>query len=332
MIRLIGVELTRITRRGATTVLAALLLLITVGIAVGLFLQLSPPSQAETASARAAYEQELQSWKENSAELYDACLAEGPGAEFEEMYGITSDCEVAGPPELEWFLPSYVSPYEESARNVLQGQAGTLGAVMLLLGATFLAADFASGSLGTWLTFVPRRGRVIGAKFIAAGATAGVLSAVTLTLTAACVWLVHRVRGLDTVLPPGAGSDLLWMGLRAAVLAMAAAIAGVALAAVVRNTAGALAIGLGYLLIVESTITSLLPDLARWAVTTNAAGFVQGRYDIWQEVCSGDPQVGRSCSFEPIPLDPAQFPIVLGVVLAVVVGAGVLAFRRRDVA
>lgn len=330
--RLVGVELTRLRSRAATRVVAALLLLIALAGGVGSWLQASPPDATELAQAQQQYEADLAYWEENADRDHQQCL-EDEEREREVSGGdIDFGCAVIlDEPQLEWYLPGWISPFESLLTDAVFGQAVTLGAFLLLLGATFLAADFGSGAIGTWLTFAPRRGSVLTAKLLAVALGAAVLAALSILLTWALSWAAYRLRDLPTLLPDGAGEDLLWMSVRVWAVAVGAALAGVALAAVLRSTAAVIAVAAGYLLVVETSLGSVFTGLRQWGLTTNLAGFVNGSFEIWRLECTVD-SFGESCSSVPVALDPDQFSIVIGAALVLVVLAGFVAFRRRDVA
>ena len=73
--------------------------------------------------------------------------------------------------------------------GVLTGGAVLLALAALVLGAGFTASEFSTGSIGTWLTFEPRRLRVYGSKLLAAGAGVVPLAVLTLATMTAAVWV-----------------------------------------------------------------------------------------------------------------------------------------------
>jgi ABC-type transport system involved in multi-copper enzyme maturation permease subunit len=151
---------------------------------------------------------------------------------------------------------------------------GPLMLVALILGASFIGAEWHAGTVTTLLTWEPRRGRVIAAKLLATLASVFVLSVATLALLGVVLALDAAARGTT------AGADGAWlaetlgMGLRVTFLACFAAAVGFGLATIGRNTAGALGAFFGYLVIFESLIQGLEHRLAPWLVSQNIAWFI----------------------------------------------------------
>src|SRR5829696_1402403 len=130
-----------------------------------------------------------------------------------------------------------------------------LAFVGLLLGAGFVGAEFSTGSMGTWLTFVPGRGRVAASKLVAAGlgaAATAVLALVLANLGARMIAVVNRP-GDDLTLPaaPALDEPLAILGLRVVALAVGAALVGAALGLLLRHTAAIIGVVLGYAVVIE---------------------------------------------------------------------------------
>jgi hypothetical protein len=150
-----------------------------------------------------------------------------------------------------------------------------LGAVLLPLGAliggaSFAGAEWKAGTIVTVLTWEPRRLRLQAARTAAAAACAAVLAFLLL--------LVLEAALLPAVLAHGStdGVDGAWvvsvLGLMARislVTGLAAAV-GVALATVGRNTAAALALAWGWMVIGENAIRAYKPGLGRYLLGDNA--------------------------------------------------------------
>jgi hypothetical protein len=186
----------------------------------------------------------------------------------------------------------------------------------LLGGATVAAADWRAGTMTTLCTWEVRRGRLLAARFLAAGSLA--------VLIAWALQVVFMAAMLPTILGRGttAGVDGDWLaglayaaGREALVIALAAVL-GAAIASIGRNTTAALAAAFVYLAIVEGIVRGVWPERARWLIGENATVLLSGA-----------------------PLDDAPFvrePVLAAITLAVYVvilsGVAVELFRRRDIA
>ena len=173
--------------------------------------------------------------------------------------------------------------------DVLMGTSLVLVSVGWMLGASAIGADWHSGHLTTILTWEPRRGRVLVAKIAAALTGVFVLSLVI--------------------------QALLGVALRVAVLSTIFAGFGFGLASAGRNTAVALGVGFGYLVIVENLVRGLRPQWTPWLLTDNSGLFILGSTIEF-------PQVGRST------IGAGLYLAAVGVAL-LLAAAGL--FRARDV-
>ena len=199
--------------------------------------------------------------------------------------------------------------------NVLKGASLVLLSVGWMFGASAIGAEWHSGHVTTILTWEPRRARVMFAKIVACLASVFVLSVV-----------VQAVLGLVLAIDAAAagstaGADASWfadsaaVAFRVALLSSIFAGFGFALAAAGRNTAVALGVGFGYLVVVENLVRGLRPEWAPWLLTDNAAMFI----------------IGSPADFPLLGRTPAEAALYLTVLaLALLLGAAGL-FRIRDV-
>ncbi|MEX0743866.1 MAG: hypothetical protein WD248_05845, partial [Actinomycetota bacterium] len=199
--------------------------------------------------------------------------------------------------------------------DVLLGMSFVFVILGWLFGASFVGAEWHAGTVTTLLTWEPRRTRVIVAKM-----TAAVVSVFLLTLVLQLV--LGAVLAVDAATQGStAGTDRAWaaeaagVGLRVALTSCIFAGVGFGIASIGRNTAAALGVGFGYIVIVENLVRGLRPAWAPWLLTENAGLFLIG--------------------------DPADFPqlhrsvvgagIYLAAVAALLFAAAVAQFRVRDV-
>lgn len=203
----------------------------------------------------------------------------------------------------------------EGLPEVLMGTSLILISVGWVLGASAIGAEWHTGHMTTILTWEPRRGRVIGAKALACLVSVFVLTFALQILLGAVLSLAAEVRGST------ADIDLAWLtetagvGFRVSLLAAVFAGFGFGLASIGRNSAVALGVGFGYLVIVENLVRGLRPRWMPWLLTENSALFI---IDL-----PGDfPLLGRST---------VEAGIYLCAVTAVLLLAAAGLFRVRDV-
>jgi len=199
--------------------------------------------------------------------------------------------------------------------DVLKGSSLVLLSVAWMLGASAIGADWHAGHVTTILTWEPRRGRVMVAKIVASLTSVFVLSLVVQAVLGIALAIDAAGRGST------AGVDASWLSesaavaLRVALLSSIFAGFGFALASVGRNTAVALGVGFGYLVIVENLVRGLRPQWTPWLLTDNAGLFIVGSQ-------SDFPLLGRSVAGAGLYLAAAAVALLLG-------ASGT--FRARDV-
>ena len=158
--------------------------------------------------------------------------------------------------------------------DVLMGTSLVLVSVAWVLGASAIGADWHAGHVTTILTWEPRRGRVMLAKIAASLTSVFVLSLVIQAFLGAALAVAAAGAGST------AGADAAWLAesagvaLRVALLSTIFAGFGFGLASAGRNTAVALGVGFGYLVIVENLVRGLRPQWTPWLLTDNAGLFI----------------------------------------------------------
>jgi ABC-2 type transport system permease protein len=201
-----------------------------------------------------------------------------------------------------------------AVKDVLAGTSGFLITLLLVLGASFVGAEWHAGTMSTFLTWEPRRVRVFAAKILAAAAFALVGFLIVQVLLALALVPAAALRGTTK------GADLTWLGstfgmqIRAALMASVAAGIGLSLASIGRNTALALGVGFVYFSILEPFLRVVRPGWQSWFLSDNVATFVSGESSGFIE--------GRS---------PFEAALLIS---AYTLGLTVVAlelFRRRDV-
>jgi ABC-2 type transport system permease protein len=308
--RLVGVEARRYVSRRLVRVLVGLALL---GILITGTVMFFTSHRATPAELRAVQRQ-------GEAQRQDAlrsCSAGEfgiPESEVPPGMSLEEYCQSLVPAAHE-FGPAEDTFHLTTIHDVLLGTNGLLIALFLLLGASFVGAEWHAGTMTTLLTWEPRRVRVILAKIAVAAAMAFIGTIVLQALLGIALTPAAVFRGRTT------GADATWfrsvagLVLRAGAVASIAATIGAALASLGRNTAAALGVAFGYLAIVENLMRGLRPSWAEWFVGENLAAFlVADPFDV--------ATVGHSV---------AAAGVVLGMYTAALAAAAGVVFIRRDV-
>lgn len=327
---LVRVEARRFRYRAAVRWLAALAVLAALVVVATVYVSARPPSQSALDEAEQQYAFAQEDWAENG-EQYVADCREGEAQEQETDSAADWGCDDMEP-RPEYFLP---------AQPTLAGAGPTWvsGATTFLLllafaaGVTSVTAEIGSGSLGTWLTFVPRRGRVYASKVTVAAVGVLVPTAVALALTVGGAWVAASVNGAVGEVDAAWWGDLGWQVLRALAAAAVLGAAGAALGFLVRSAAAALGVGIGWLLLVDGVLAGVVPALTPWTLRASLSAWLADGFTYWELVpcrpLDGVAQAG-SCSVERT-VSMLHGGVLLAVVAAVLVALGALVFRRRDV-
>jgi hypothetical protein len=159
---------------------------------------------------------------------------------------------------------------------VLRGLAVPLMMLGWLIGASSMGAEWHNRTITSLLTWEPRRVGVLVAKMAAAAMIVWVWVALLQVVFLLAMYPTAALRGtLD-------GVDASWWaevgGLlaRAGLLAAVAAVLGLSIATVGRNTAAALGVGFVYLAVVENLIRAFKPEWSDWLIGENIDAFIQG--------------------------------------------------------
>jgi len=325
--RLARVELRRLFSR-RLVVLAMVGALAVTGLLLAGVWQSSRPMSAEaTAQARTEYERALADWEENGEEYRAQCLAEEEREAEATGQDVDYGCDQMEPQE-EWFFLT-ASPLQDSLPGTVGSAATLLVFLAFLVGATFTAAEVSTGSLSSWLTFEPRRLRVYASKLVAAAL--GVLPAAVVVLgaTVAGAWAVAETFGLADGMTARHWSATGTMALRVLALTALFALVGAALGFLLRHTAAALGVVVGYVVVVELMLMNYLTELQPWLVVKNVEGWINRGATYFVNECTTD-VTGTVCEYTERSLTFGGSAAYLLVLTGVVVIAGALVLRRRD--
>jgi ABC-2 type transport system permease protein len=323
MRRLVRAELSRLLSRRLTWVAAIAVLLAVAGLQFAVNESVKPLSQAEIAQGKEQYEQARLDYEQNKAE-YER-------GEQECIDGGNPPEQCSSEPKPEYFTYRTPVPYAEIAEILIPTGVFLAGLALLIVGASFIGAEFTSGALGNWLSFIPQRSRVLAAKLVALVLAAAAITAVALGLLIGVGALVTRAAGAQL----GPMTKLWEMGGRGVVVGVICAVIGFALALVTRHTIAAAGTVLGYLLVIY-VVTALaqsvpaLQSLGPWRPEYNMLAFVEHGHTYTTYVTTVTPQgsevnpVERTVSFA----HSAWYWLVL---MTLVIAGAFAIFRRRDV-
>ncbi|MFB6779827.1 ABC transporter permease subunit [Streptomyces sp. NPDC056352] len=249
----------------------------------------------------------------------DDFASDGTFRRADDTYTVTGSGDIA---------PAVGGPMTAGGQTIERSLAGTFVGLILVIvvGATFITAEYRRGLIRTTLMASPRRGRAPAAKAVVLAAVtfaAGLPAAVAAVLLGE--WLV-RPGGFD--FPVGTLTELRVVAGTAALLAVTAVLA-MAVGTVLRRSAGAVtlvfaAIVLPYIL---ATASILPAGPSQWLLrVTPAAGFaIQQNMPQYAQVDSD-----YTPAFGYFPLPPwGGFAVLCGWT-AVALGAAVFMMRRRD--
>lgn len=326
MTRLIRVELLRLWWRRLPLV-AALGLIVVVGITLfGVNDQAGAAARA-LAGQDESFNQAVADWDANGQEMMADCLAEQE-----------RERELSGDPELDfgcagmeptieqWFgtTPSAAELFPD----LIAGLSWVLLFAVVVIGCSATAKEIGQRTLGTWLTFEPRRGPVYLSKVLAVALWAVPLALLLMVGIVLGTIAVLQRNGVPDGMNSGEWADLGWISLRVVLLAMAVGVAGAALGFVLRHVAILIGLLVGYAIAVESILVNLVQSLQGWTVSKHVTSWVLDG-TTWQ--VSPRECFDAECRPTEQSLTLAQSSLYLGVIILVVTALGYLFLRLRDV-
>lgn len=321
MIRLVGVELTRLRWRRAVVLLLLFCIAIPALIGITRAWSTRPVSDGEIASVIEANQSEIQ-----------RC------ADKPRRYGLPRS---AGEQQCENQIVRWNTGREqltlqgEQVNGSGMGVVAVLTALLLLVGTTFVGHDWNSGSMSNQLLFEARRGRVWAAKALAV-TLVGLLTAVVVsTAYWLAMWATMQLR--DIPVADGGLVDTMSYALRGAGFAAAAALGGYALTMLFRSTVATVGVLFG-VAIAGGIVIATLGLGEQWQPQKNVSAIVKNGttyyVDVPESCYSGrvfrEPEPNSECDSER-DLSAWHGLGYYGVALLGTVGASLVSFRRRDV-
>jgi ABC-2 type transport system permease protein len=223
-----------------------------------------------------------------------------------------------------------------SAQNTVPGAIGFAvagSALALVLGATWIGAEWSTRSLVSLLFWEPRRVRVMAVKLAVLALGAALLGILLQAAWLATASILDATAGDGRALRDGFWGDLLGTQARGVLLTVLAAVGGFGLTSLVRNTGAALGIGFVYFAVVETAVAILRPAWQPWLLSSSVAGLVlPGGHTVVLVEEAVDPATGSLVGgTREVLVGNLQGGLVLGLAAGAAVVLGVVLFARRDV-
>jgi ABC-2 type transport system permease protein len=307
VIRLLRVELLRVWSRRTVRLLLVLLVVGLLGVAG----KLAASSNRDLAAARAAATRQAQQIAQN---------APAPAR---------ASCQ---PPSCS--LPTAAQLYQDprfsfadNGGNLVNGAVIATALLGLVIGATVVGADWAAGTFAALLMWEPRRLRVGLAKLLAPVAVAVGVGVLTIAFELGSGALIAATRGTMAHTTASLLGSLVVRGVRGLALVALLTAVGVGISGLVRHSAAALGVAVGYLVAFEMVLRHTHPQWERWLLSTNAAAVVTGHLSLFDAV-GGFKGIGP---VHPFVLSAGRGALYLCLVVAALLAIAATALVRRDV-
>jgi ABC-2 type transport system permease protein len=300
--RLLASELLRFrSRRLVVVLVGAALGGSAVGAAIAAW-QSTPPTEAARAEARARAEAEFRN-----------CLSSDFGIPEPDVEAFCRD--VAG--DETTYMPSHLALVE--LPGTLEGVSSLTSILGLVVGASVVAASWQTGTIGTILTWEPRRTRWFAARLLVLAFGVFAITIAIVGFLSVALAAAAALRG-STILTEGWWVDVVATGVRVASAAAIAALIGGAVAAVGRHTSAALGVVFVYTAVLEGLIRAFRPLWSPWLLGDNLVSFLSWR--------TTDVQVS---TFEAYTVMPGRAVFVILGYAAITLALGFTFVRIRDV-
>lgn len=320
MIHALRAEVRRLISRRLT--LFALLALVAL---IGLFQlsvadQVSPPSASDRQFAEERAAEDLVEWEANHERWERECRNSG-GSDY--------DCAMPAPTVEDWLDGPY--PFDEAAMSAVFFGVALSAIGAFVVAASFVGAEFGTGSMANWLTFLPRRSTVFVSKLTVVATGSLLLGLATGGLTLAASVIITLAFGQPLI----GFDEVAQMAFRGAIITLIGGVLGFGGAMLTGSTVAAIGILIGgmfgvFVLQIVAYGTGWVARLSPWSPDLNAQAIVQNGAKYWI------PRPGTSWADESEGIE-RQLSLAHGlgywaVVLAVVIAVSWLVFRRRDFA
>lgn len=319
---LVSAEFRRLFARRLTRIAVALVLVILAAVlaftAYG--------SRPATTSERAAAVHSVSEQAAPAAANRKACVAaKAAGGTRAQAYR-TIDCDqLTAPTVAEYLRPPYV--FASRAADLVGIVTALLGISLLVIGASFIGAEWNHGTVAALLTWEPRRLRVFVGKLLGLLAGGAVICVLVYGVAIGASYLIATWFGSPLGLTPGAGRELALSAVRGSSIALIAGAAGFAVASVARMSAAAMGLALAYVLGVEVGLRLADDRTERWLLSTNITAWVDNGTTVSTLRCGGP----GACMEVFSPVSMWQGGIYLAAIALVMLVIAAVVFLRRDV-
>jgi ABC-2 type transport system permease protein len=223
------------------------------------------------------------------------------------------------------------TPFKEVARTALEVSTVLVALGAFLIAASFIGAEYSSGSIANWLTFIPRRRQVFWSKLLTIIGFSAVLGAFVAALVVTAVVVLARLQSS----PIESLTEIAAMGLRSVLAVVGLTVLGFCVALLTRHTAGALGVLLGYLVVWfvrRGPLGSLAwaQRLTPWTPEASLAAIVERGYRYSVPIEKVTPE-GASIEWVEHTMSFTHGAIYWSILLALAIIGSLLIFRRRDV-
>jgi ABC-2 type transport system permease protein len=318
--RLIWAEVTRLLSRRFTGIALVALVLGIAGYQVVVNDALSPPNSEQVATAERAYQQAHEDWLTSHEQDEQDCRDTGAPPD---------EC-VIPEPTLAEFTGS-PTPFKQAAATALKLSALFVALVAFIIAASYIGAEYSSGSIANWLTVVPQRGQVFWSKLLTVAGFSAVLGLFGAALALGATLTLAHLHGsrIESV------RELAEMGARSVLPVVVLAVLGFCVGLLTRHTAGPIGLLFAAVLVWFVRVGPLnslawAQRITPWTPEGNLAAIMDWGYPYLVPVKSATPD-GVSLDFVQHTVSSTHGLVYWSIVLALLVGSSMLIFRRRDV-
>ena len=216
------------------------------------------------------------------------------------------------------YMPSHLALVE--LPQILEGISSLTSILGLVIGASFVAASWQTGTISTIFTWEPRRLRWFAARILVLTIGVFVIAALIVAFLSGGLALAAMLRGSTAGVDGAWGADVLSTWLRVALAACISGVIGGAVAAVGRHTSAALGVVFVWTAVIEGLVRGLRPFWTPWLLGDNLVSFLG-----WQRM---EVQFGP---FESYTITPGRAVFVIVGYAALTLALGFTFVRVRDV-
>ena len=212
----------------------------------------------------------------------------------------------------------------DGLNGVLPGVSTFFLVVAVLIGASFVGAEYKAGTVENLLLWEPRRARVLVTKFVAGFVSSFVLTFALLTWLSGLLYVMAVLRGTTDGIDGRFWIDVASTITRGSVMGGVFFVAAMSVSVVARNTTAAVGVILGWFAISNIVIELFAKWMRSWELFTNAGAFIREADGIRYQKIQGFWETYYAHGYMKAGLIAAVWALVLALIATVV-------FVRRDV-